>query len=131
MVDKKTKKKIRLSIVQGDTTLPDGRRIILFTLPGALKRLARADTLCVDGTFGIAPKPLWKQVVIINAQVNDDTYTPVAFGLLPDKKKESYQALFSQLKIALTSHGYQLSARYVMTDFEDNIRSTVINSKTI
>ena len=125
MIDGKAKKKIEVSIVQGDTTLPDGRRIILFSLPGSLRRLARADTLCLDGTFRIAPRPLWKQVVIIHAQINEDTYIPVAFALLPDKTLQSYETMLTQLKIALSTNDLELSARYVMADFEDNIRKSV------
>ena len=47
-------------------------------------------------------------------------------GTPPDKKKDSYLTLLSQLKIALSSNGYELAARYVMADFEDNIRNSVI-----
>ena len=32
-----------VSIIQGDSTLPDGRRIILITIPDALKKMSKAD----------------------------------------------------------------------------------------
>ena len=82
----------------GDVVLPDGkRRIILFSSDAHLKILAKAQQVLVDGTFRITPS-LWTQTFIISAQVTSKVFVPVVFALLPDKKRESYDAMFSSLR---------------------------------
>ena len=49
-------------------------------------------------------------------------WVPVAFGYLPDKKLDSYTTFFSLLKTTITSHGLELSAASIMSDFEINLR---------
>ena len=73
------------SIIHGNATISEGRRIILMTNKACLKRLARAKSFCANGTFKITPAP-WGQVMIISAEATEGTWVPVAFGLLPDKK---------------------------------------------
>ena len=75
----------------GDATLADGRRVVLFT---------------------------WKQVGIISAEISEECWIPIAFGLLPDKKRDTYDTFLGLLKTALSSHNLELSARTVMSDFE-------------
>ena len=75
-------------LVKGDQVLSDGRRIILFSTNEHLELLARAPQILGDGTFRITPR-LWTQTFIISAQVHSEVFVPVAFCLLPDKKKES------------------------------------------
>ena len=71
--------------------------------------------LCgVDGTFRITPS-LWTQTFIISAQVTSKVFVPVVFALLPDKKRESYDAMFSSLRDNLDARGLELSARYLMS----------------
>ena len=73
----------------GDTTLADGRRIVLFTSRKSLELLSRSDCIAMDGTFKITPSP-WKQVGIISAEISTECWIPIAFGLLPDKKRDTY-----------------------------------------
>ena len=103
-----------------DSTLADGRRIVLFTSKESLKFLARSDCIAMDGTFKITPSP-WKQVGIISAEISTNCWIPIAFGLLPDKKRDTYDTFFGLLKTALTSQNLELSARTVMSDFEVSI----------
>ena len=42
-------------------------------------------------------------------EVSSGVFVPVCFCLLPDKKKESYQVMFSLLKECLESSGLELS----------------------
>ena len=102
-----------------DATLPDGRRIILFTSKRSLEFMARSDCIAMDGTFKITPHP-WKQVGIISAEISEECWIPIAFGLLPDKKRDTYDTFFGLLKTALASKNLELSARTVMSDFEVN-----------
>ena len=48
----------------------------------------------------------------------------MAYCLLPDKKKESYLAMFSMLKEALQSLDLELAAEFFMSDFEYAIRDS-------
>ena len=54
----------------GDATLADGRRVVLFT---------------------------WKQVGIISAEISEECWIPIAFGLLPDKKRDTYDTFLGLL----------------------------------
>ena len=47
-----------------------------------------------------------------------------SFCLLPDKKRESYDAMFSMLKEALELRGLSLSAQWFMADFEVAIKDS-------
>ena len=47
--------------------------------------------------------------------------------MLPDKKRESYDALFSMLKECLSRRGLSLSAQYFMSDFELNIKNSFMS----
>ena len=111
------------NVVKGDQVFDDGRRVILFTFNDHLDYLRTAKAILVDGTFRITPH-LWTQTFIISAEVTTGVFVPVAFALLPDKKKESYLAMFSLLKDTLDNLGYELSASYFMSDFEFAIRDS-------
>ena len=63
----------------------------------------------------------WSQVAIISVEISEECWIPVAFGLLPDKKRDTYDTFLGLLKTALTSHNLGLSARTVMSDFEVGI----------
>lgn len=110
------------NVVKGEQVLSDGRRVILFTTNEHLKILARAHQILGDGTFRITPG-LWCQTFIISAEVSSGVFVPVCFCLLPNKKKESYETMFSLLKEALETLGKELSAAYFMSDFELAIRN--------
>ena len=87
-------------VVKGDQLLPDGRRIIMFSFYDNLDLLARAPQILGDGIFRVTPR-LWTQTFIISVQVTESVFVPVVFTLLPDKKKESYEAMFKLLRDAL------------------------------
>ena len=109
------------STVKSDLSIDDCR-IILFATNFTLKLLARATAISCDGTFKMCPK-LWWQLFIVCGEISDGIWLPMAFGYLPNKKKETYKSFFSQLKDALSRHDLELSAQYVMIDFEYSIRS--------
>ena len=80
-------------VIKGNQVLSDGRIIIMFSSNGHLEILARANQVLGDST----PR-LWTQTFIISAQVTSSVFVPVVFCLLPDKKHESYDVMFSLLK---------------------------------
>ena len=92
-------------------------KIVLFATNQTLKILADARAISVDGTFKMAPK-LWKQLFIVCAEVPGGVWLPCAFGLLPDKKESTYIKFFYRLKEALVKINCELSAVYIMRDFE-------------
>ena len=104
------------SIVKGDALLDDGRRVILMSTNDHFDLMARSPQLLGDGTFRITPS-LWLQVFIISAQIFGSVFVPVCFCLLSDKKRETYDLMFSMLKEALADRGLDLSAENFM-DFE-------------
>ena len=67
-----------------------------------------------DFKLDLTPK-LWTQTFIISAQVTSGVFIPVVFVLLPDKKRDSYDAMFSMLAECLESRDLQLSATYFMS----------------
>ena len=113
------------SLVKGDILHSDGLRVLLFSTDESLNILARAQTILCDGTFRICPY-LWYQVFVISAEFRDNSFVPVCFGLLPDKKRRSYDDFFNLLKDALEhpSRNLELSAEWMMSDFEHNIRAS-------
>ena len=85
--------------------------------------MARANTILGDGTFRITPH-LWYQTFILSAEVQAGVFVPVAFSLLPDKTKNSYDEMFKMVKDCLNVRGLQLSPENFMSDFETNIRKS-------
>ena len=114
------------SFAFGDIQLSDGRRVLLFSSDAHLKILARAGQILQDATFRITPS-LWTQTFIINASVTSSTFIPTVIALLPDKKRDTYDAMFGSLKENLEARGLELSARYMMSDFELAIRDSFIS----
>lgn len=109
-----------------DITYSGGRRMVLFSTTAQLRRFARVSTFCMDGTFKITPRP-WAQVAIISAELSTDTWTPIAFALLADKKLDTYLHLFNSIKSAVAKIKIgkkrgELAAQHFMADFEINIR---------
>ena len=86
-------------IVKGDREFDDGRRVILFSTNDLLEILAKAPQILGDGTFRITPTQ-WYQTFIVSVQVSAGVFVPVCFALLPDKKRESFDAMFTLLKVA-------------------------------
>ena len=113
-------------VIKGDQILSNGRRIIMFSSNDHLDILARAKQVLGDGTFRVTPR-LWTQTFIISAQVSGSVFVPVVFSLLPDKKRESYDTMFSLLKENLESRNLEMSALFFMSDFEIAIRDSFVS----
>ena len=94
---------------------PAENRIIMLTTDTNLDLLRESNRLCGDGTFKAAPA-LWTQLYTIHGRKNGFT-VPCCFGLLPDKRKETYIRFFSQLKSWLGPGAETLDFRY-LADFE-------------
>ena len=77
------------TIVKGDVLHSDGLRVLFFASDESLRIMARARTILADGTFRITPY-LWYQTFILSAEFRDFQFVPVAFALLPDKKRYDF-----------------------------------------
>lgn len=69
--------------------------MVVFTTLKNLECLSTVDTILVDGTFDYCTK-FFKQLFTIHALANKH-YVPVAFCLLADKKKASYEKVFKYM----------------------------------
>lgn len=88
------------------------RRILLFSTIKNIQSLSNSNTWYADGTFKVVP-PLFHQLYTIHGFINGDVM-PMAFILMASKAKESYVNVFSNLML----HGYELSPKTIITDFE-------------
>ena len=57
---------------------------------------ATVDSIFLDGTFSISPKPFY-QVVFITGKVEDNVF-PIATALLPNKLEATYREVLEKIK---------------------------------
>ena len=86
--------------------------IRVFYSDHAATRLFREDIWCVDGTFSAVPSPYYQLYTIIF--IKDNPVSPCIFGLLKNKKLETYKGFF---RVVLRRLG-NYSPRYIKTDLE-------------
>ncbi|CAF1643914.1 unnamed protein product, partial [Rotaria magnacalcarata] len=108
------------------------KRIILFSSPEQFQLLCRTTQLFADGTFAVTPRP-FKQTYIIQALHESGFVLPVAWILLNDKKKLTYQLLFKLLQSSAEERKIKFYPIQLMTDFETAVKSafTILYPKTI
>ena len=70
---------------------------------------------------------LLKQVFIISCQVDENTFVPCLYAMIPDKKRDAYDTLFSMMKECLSRRGLSLSAQYFMSNFELNFKNSFMS----
>ena len=90
--------------------------MLILTTDDNLDFLCESVRWCGDGIFKAAPK-LWTQLYTIHGQKNGYT-VPCVFSLLPNKRKESYNLVFSKIKawIDVVSQNWQFES--YLSDFE-------------
>ena len=92
-------------------------KIVIFSSEDDLRRLAEAECLYVDGTFHICPS-IFYQVFTVHAVVNR-VHVPLAYCLLPNKRQETYERVFTLLaEKAQTTFGILIAPSVVVSDFE-------------
>lgn len=98
----KNREEVHDVVQEMSPTTPDGdlltlindpaRNIIVFGTHASLVYLCRRRKVYMDGTFSYSPQ-FFTQLFTIHGLENE-TYVPLLFCLLPDKTKETYEALF-------------------------------------
>ena len=92
---------------------PGNERFLLFGTRGNLNLLTESTSVFSDGTFSAAPSRFFYQLYTIHASV-DNHVIPLVYALLPNKRFETYNRLFS----TLVSLQPQFKPEAWLTDFE-------------
>ena len=93
---------------------PNPKTMIDLNVDLPMFQYSRDETVVKGDQVLTRPRP-WKQNFIISAKVTSSVFVPVVFVLLPDKKRDSYDAMFSLLAEILESQGLEMSATYFMS----------------
>ena len=97
---------------------PGTDEILILTTDPFLDFLCKAVRLCGDGTFKAAPK-LWTQLYTVQLHGQKNGYTvPCVFALLPNKRKETYIKLFTQIKSWLEGASQTWEIQFFLSDYE-------------
>lgn len=92
----------------------DGKtRILLFATQKSRQELESCGHIYCDGTFKCAPKP-FLQIYSIHGEV-ENIVKPLAYALLPNKKKSTYKILFQLLKTTIP----KMQVNVFTSDFEE------------
>ena len=110
-------------VVEDDTST----RCLIFATDFTLRLLHDAKVVYIDGTFRMCPK-LWKQILIVNCEIDEKLSVPVLFALLPDKQTITYEAVLQQMKALLANLNLSLTAVHTMADFEMALRNAWCNT---
>lgn len=77
----------------------ESERIIGYSSPEQQSLLQKATVLFCDGTFAfVEDSGLFKQIYIVNVQMENDEAVPVAYYFLPGKSAEIYSLMLQNLK---------------------------------
>ncbi|CAF2678261.1 unnamed protein product [Rotaria sp. Silwood2] len=77
----------------------------------------------MDGTFSPTP-PYFDQVFTLHCLKFDCNF-PCIFGLLPDRKKSTYQCLFRELKSVAATMNRVFKPEQIITDFESSLMPAI------
>lgn len=81
----------------GPVTTHSDERMLIFASDAGIKLLETAERASGDGTFSTVPAP-FKQLFVVMADLKGGSSTPVVYGLLPNKKAETYDAFFNVVR---------------------------------
>lgn len=103
-----------------DSGSNDTDRILIFSSNYGLKALASATYIATDGTFKLSPS-LWTQIITVHGVYAGFGSIPFVFGLLPNKKQETYLRFFNALKECIPG----FSPTNCLSDFEVGLQNSV------
>lgn len=100
-------------------------RLLIFATPKGLQELEKRSTVFLDGTFKSASKQ-FRQIytfhIDIGSNHHETNIIPVLYGLLENKKKTTYEKLFSTIKKLLP----RWCPKIIKLDFEMAVISSLI-----
>ena len=99
------------------------RKILLFGTIEFLRKLCTADTVYMDGTFKSCPSP-FKQIYTIHCFIVGKMF-PIAYGLLPDKTRQTYIRFLNLVKQAALNHQLKFQPEIFQIDFELDMLSAI------
>ena len=99
------------------------KRVFIYTSKKNLTLLSRGKKSSLDGTFKSAPKLFGQQFIWMVK--NRGYWTPVVWGLLPDKSETSYKCFLLLVKKKMEELKLELNVKSVICDFELNIIKSV------
>lgn len=91
-------------------------KVVIFATAENLQRLAVADTIFVDGTFGTCPQ-LFYQIFTLHATVNG-RHVPLIYCLLPNKQQVMYVRVFQILETIRVDLQLDLLPTSLLSDFK-------------
>ena len=91
---------------------PSDNRMLIFSTDRNLQFLSTCLNFYADGTFKTVPS-MFEQLYTIHSVKNGLTI-PLIFGLLPNKKEQTYVKFLRQIKVLLPNS----SIDSILTDFE-------------
>ncbi|CAF1499053.1 unnamed protein product [Rotaria sp. Silwood1] len=94
-------------------------RMLLFGSTKQLEILFDSSTVLMDGTFSATP-PFFSQVFTLHGLKFGCSF-PCVFGLLPDRKKGTYQHLFCELKNVAATMNRVFKPEKIISDFETGL----------
>ena len=97
--------------------------VVIITCPTNLYFLNDVNFIYMDGTFEYCPKH-FTQLYTIHGYKNG-IYTPLVFGLLPDKNSETYIIFLELLKKNMLNLGLQFQPQNIVLDFERAMHAAV------
>ena len=92
------------------------RKLSFFATDDNIRVLVEAETVFVDSTFHTCPQ-LFYQILTLHAFKNGQQF-PLAYCLLPDKSRDTYQRTFGLLKEKAEELSLDFSPVVVLSDFE-------------
>lgn len=99
-----------------DSGSDDDNRILMFSAPYALQRLASSDHWFSDGTFDSCPS-IFYQLYTIHAGIHMEIH-PLVYCLLPNKTEEIYVKMLTELVQYIEACGYNINVKNISIDFE-------------
>ncbi|CAF1246362.1 unnamed protein product [Adineta ricciae] len=99
------------------------KRMVLFGSPKQLEVLFDSSVVFMDGTF-LATPPMFDQVFTTHGFKFEHHFSCV-YGLLPDRKKSTYQQLFKELKNIATQTNRLFQPERIITDLESGLIAAI------
>ncbi len=97
-------------------------RIVGFGNPYLFYYLTNAQSLFIDATFSIAPKPFYQCLVVMIFEETLQIYLPILYILMTNKSQKMY---WNALELIFKLSGRRANPKTTMCDFEQALLNTI------